>query len=85
MKMAFETMSKTALDEHLLLKKLTSIQKNPTMSMRDFIATFNKITSQIPTVDRPTIGNLKTLFISAIPQDINYDLRRSHPIDLADA
>jgi hypothetical protein len=53
--------------------------------MRDFVATFNKITSKIPTTDRPTVGNLKMFFISTITLHINYDLRRAHPIDLADA
>lgn len=55
------------------------------MSMRDFVATFNKITSKIPIANRPNAGNLKAFFISAMPPDINYDLRRSHPIDLIDA
>ena len=55
------------------------------MSMRDFIARFNKINSRIPTADRLVAGNLKTFFISAMPPDINYDLRRAHPTDLADA
>lgn len=55
------------------------------MSMRDFVVTFNKITSRIPIDDKPTTRNLKTFFISAMLIDINYDLRRSHPIDLADA
>ena len=52
--------------------------------MRDFVANFNNIVSRIPTTARPTVGNLKTLFISAMPPDINYDLRRAHPIDLVD-
>ena len=53
--------------------------------MRDFVASFNKIVNRIPTVARPTTINLKTFFISAMPPDINYDLRRARPIDLADA
>ena len=85
MRTEFEARFKTAEDEHALLTQLTSIKKQPAMSMRDFIAKFNKINSRIPTTDRPTAGNLKTFFISAMPLDINYDLRRAHPIDLADA
>ena len=49
-----------------------------------FVANFNKTTNRIPTSDIPTIGNLKTFFISALPPNINYDLRRSRPINLAD-
>ena len=48
--------------------------------MRDFVATFNKITSRFPTT-----SNLKTFFISAMPLDINYDLRWAHPTNLEDA
>ena len=53
------------------------------MSMRDFAANFNKIVSRIPTTNRPTTGNLKTFLISVMPPNINYDLRREHPMDLA--
>ena len=53
--------------------------------MRDFNASFNKIVNRIPTTAKPIAGNLMTFFISAMPTDINYDLRRAHPIDLADA
>ena len=53
--------------------------------MRDFVAKFNKINSRIRVVDRPTTGNLKNFFISAMVPDINYDLRRSHPTNLVDA
>ena len=53
--------------------------------MRDFVASFNKIVSRIPMAARPTAVNLKTFFISAMPPNINYDLRRACPIDLADA
>jgi hypothetical protein len=76
MRTKFEARFKTVEDEHALLTQLTSIKKQPTMSMRDFVAKFNKINSKIPTVDRPTAGNLKTFFISAMPPYINYDLRR---------
>lgn len=55
------------------------------MSMRDFITKFNKINIRIPTTDRTTPGNMKNFFVSAMPPDINYDLRRAHPIYLADA
>ena len=55
------------------------------MSMRNFNATFNKITSRIPSSDKPIAGKLKTFFISVMPSDINYDLRREHSTDLADA
>lgn len=72
-------------DEHILLTQLTSVKKKPAMSMMDFIATSNKTTSRIPIVDRLTISNLKTFFISVMPPNINYDLRKSHPIDLLDA
>ena len=53
------------------------------MSMRDFNANFNKIVNRIPTAAKPTTGNLMTFFISLMPLDINYDLRRACPIDLA--
>ena len=53
--------------------------------MRDFTASFNKIVNRIPTAARPTAGNLMTFFKSEMPTDINYDLRRAHPIDLVDA
>ena len=53
--------------------------------MRDFVASFNKIVNKIPTAARPTAGNLKTFFISVMPPDINYDLRRERPTDLDDA
>lgn len=69
-------------DEHILLTQLMSIKKQHVVSMRDFVSTFNKITRRIPTADKPTTRNLKIFFISAMSSDINYDLRRSHPIDL---
>ena len=53
------------------------------MSMRDFAASFNKIVNRIPTIVRPTAGNLMTFFISVMNPNINYDLRRENPIDLA--
>ena len=55
------------------------------MSMRDFNANFNKIVNRIPTSAKPTAGNLMTFSISVMPPDINYDLRRACPTDLADA
>ena len=55
------------------------------MSMRDFSACFNKIVNRIPTAARPTVGNLMTFFISVMPPDVNYDLRRARPTNLADA
>ena len=55
------------------------------MSIRDFAESFNKIVNRIPTTARCTAGNLKTFFISAMPPDINYDLRRARPTNLADA
>lgn len=79
--MNFETRFKMVEYEHVLLTQLTSIKKKLAMSMRDFVATFNNIASRIPTTDRSTAGNLKTFFISVMPLDINYDLRRSHPRD----
>ena len=82
---AFEARFKTIEDEHALLTQLTSIKKQPTMSMRDFAACFNKIFNRIPTTARPTAGNLITFFISVMPPNINYDLRRTRPTDLADA
>lgn len=85
MRMAFETRFKIAKDERVLLTQLMSIKKQPTISMRDFVANFNKINSRIPTTNRHIVGNLKTFFISSMPLDINYDLRRSHPMNLADA
>ena len=42
-------------------------------------------THRIPTAAKPTAGNLKTFFISAMPPDVNDDLRRAVPTDLADA
>ena len=81
----FEARFKTIEDEHVLLTQLTSIKKKPTMSMRDFTASFNKIVNMIPIAARQTVGNLMTFFISVMPPDINYDLRRAHPTDLADA
>ena len=75
MRTAFETKFKIAEDEQVLLTQLTSIKKQPSLSMRDFVASFNKFFSRIPTVARPTAGNLKTFFISAMPPNINYDLR----------
>lgn len=85
MRTKFEARFKTVEDEHALLTQLTSIKKKPAMSMRDFFTKFNKINSRIPTADKPTTGNVKTFFISAMPLDINYDLRRSHPINSIDA
>ena len=52
--------------------------------MRYFLDNFNKITNRIPTMDRPTAGNLKTFIINTMPPNIHYDLRRSHPTNLAD-
>ena len=66
------------------MTQLTSIKKQPTMSMRDFTASFNKIVNRIPTAARPIVGNLMNFFISAMPLDINHDLRREHPTDLDD-
>ena len=81
----FEARFKFAEDKHVLLTQLTSIKKQPTMSMGDFNASFKKIVNRIPTVAKPTASNLMSFFISAMPPDINYDLRRAHPIDLVDA
>lgn len=64
-------------DEHTLLTQLISIKKQAFISTGDFVANFNKITNRIPVADRPTLGNLKTFFISVMPLDINYDLRRA--------
>ena len=83
--MTFETIFKTIEDEHVLLTQAKSIKKQPTMSMRDFAANFNKIVSRIPTTDRSTVNNLKTFFPSVMPPNINYDLRRENSTDLADA
>lgn len=69
-------------DEHILMAQLTSIKKKPFVSMRDFVANFNKITNRIPMGDRPTTRNLKTFFINVMPSDINFDLRRAHPTNL---
>ena len=55
------------------------------MSMRDYATNFNKIVSRIPTTARPTTSNLMTFFISTMPPNINYDLRRERPTHLADA
>ena len=85
MRTTFEDRFKTVEDEHALLTQLTSIKKQPTMSMRDFATSFNKIVNRIPTAAKPIAGNLKTFFISAMPPDINYDLRRARPTNLADA
>ena len=68
MRIAFETRFKTIEDEHVLPTQLTSIKKEHTMSMRDFVSNFNKIFSRILISTRPISGNLKTFFISAMPQ-----------------
>ena len=53
--------------------------------MRDFAAYFNKIVNRIPTTARIATSNLMTFFISVMPPNINYDLRRVQPTDLVDA
>lgn len=80
--MAFKERFKMVEDEHVLLAELTSIKKQPSISMRDFVANFNKITNRILVVDRPTTVNLKIFFISVMPPNINFYLRRAHPVDL---
>ena len=75
MRIEFEAKFKTAKDEQIFLTQITSIKKLRNVSMRDFVASFNKITKRILVAARPTASNLKTFFISAMPPDINYDLR----------
>lgn len=82
MRTDFEARFKIDEDEHALLAHLTSMNKQPFISMRDFIASFNKITNRIPAANRPTMGNLKTFFISTMPPSMNFDLRRSCTVDL---
>ena len=62
-----------------------SIKKKPTMSMRDFVANFNKTNILISTTNRHIVGNLKTFFIRLMPLDINYEIRRSHSTNLVGA
>ena len=85
MRTKFEARFKTTEDGHVLLTPLASIKKQPNMSMRDFVASFKKITNRILIATRPTAGNLKTFFISVMSPEINYDLRRARPTDLVDA
>lgn len=82
MRTCFEAFFETTKDEHALLAQLTSVKKQPSMSIRDFVVGFNKIANRIPAINRPIMGNLKTFFISSMPLDINFYIRRSRPIDL---
>lgn len=82
MRAYFEAFFKTTKDEHFLLAQSTSVKKQLSMNMRDFIANFNNLANRIPVDNRCMEGNLKTFFISAMPPDIKFDLRRYHPIDL---
>ena len=50
--------------------------------MRDFNAKFNKLIKRIPATSTPTIDNQKTFYISSMPPELGYRIRRANVVNL---
>lgn len=61
-----------------MLLQLAHIKKEPSVSMRDFNAKFNKLIKRIPATSAPTNDNKKTFYISSMPLDLGYFIRRAN-------
>lgn len=78
MKQRFEGRYKSTEDAHVLLLQLAQIKKEPSIPMRDFNEKFNKLIKRIPATSAPIGDNQKTFYISSMPPELGYLLRRAN-------
>ncbi|KAH9294898.1 hypothetical protein KI387_038486, partial [Taxus chinensis] len=68
-----------------LLVQLVQMKKETSESMRDFIARYDRVIRRIPEDVVPPENNLKRFFISALPSEVGFFLRRAQPRTLREA
>ena len=58
------------------------MKKEPSISMRDFNAKFNKLIKRIPATSAPIDDNKKTFYISSMPPNLGYKIKRENVVNL---
>ena len=58
------------------------MKKESSIAMRDFVAKFNKLLNRILVASRPTTDNQKMFFVSSMLQDVSFQIRRAHVVNI---